>query len=126
MNPKSNRLLTLCAAAGALSLLAACSPQDRAADATRTPAPTADARKPVERTADNTKRAATDTVITAKVKSALLADASVKGTNIEVETREGTVTLSGTAASAAEKAQAEKLAASVEGVRNVVNRISTS
>jgi hyperosmotically inducible periplasmic protein len=124
MNAKSKRVLALCAA-GAIGLLGACSPQDRAADGSR-PAPTADTRKPAERAADNTKTAATDTAITAKVKSALLADAAVKGTKIDVDTSDGTVTLSGTASSPAEKAQAEKVAASVEGVRNVVNRINVS
>jgi hyperosmotically inducible protein len=126
MKAKSNRLLTLCAAA-AIGALGACSPQDRtAADGTKRTAPPSTAQSSVERGADNTKRAATDTAITAKVKSALLADEKVKGTKIEVETKEGTVTLTGTASSPAEKEQAERLAAAVEGVRNVVNRISVS
>ena len=122
MNAKSNRLLMLCAA-GAVGALAACSPQDRtAADK---PA-TSTAQSTMERGADNTKRAASDTAITAKVKSALLADDKVKGTKIDVETKEGTVTLTGTAATPAEKEQAERLASAVEGVRTVVNRISVS
>jgi hyperosmotically inducible protein len=131
MNAKSNRILTLCAA-GAIGLLSACSPHDRAADGSR-PAASADTRKPTEKVADSTKQAAdstktavSDTAITTKVKSALLADSSVKGTKIEVETKDGTVTLSGTASNPGEKAQAEKLAAAVEGVRSVVNKISVS
>jgi hyperosmotically inducible protein len=121
MNAKSNRILALCAA-GAIGLLSACSPHDRAADGSR-PAASADTRKPTEKVADSTKQAAdstktavSDTAITTKVKSALLADSSVKGT----------VTLSGTASNPGEKAQAEKLAAAVEGVRSVVNKISVS
>jgi hyperosmotically inducible periplasmic protein len=124
MKTEPSRLL-LCAA-GAIAALTACSPQDRnAADTTRTP-PSSTAQSSVERGADNTKRAASDTAITTKVKSALLADEKVKGTKIEVETKEGTVTLTGTAKSPAEKEHAERLASSVEGVRNVVNRISVS
>ena len=126
MNAKPNRLMVLCAA-GAIAALAACSPQDRtAADAKRTAPATSTAQSSMERGADNTKRAASDTAITAKVKSALLADEKVKGMKIDVETKEGTVTLTGTATSPAEKEQAERLASSVEGVRNVVNRISVS
>jgi hyperosmotically inducible periplasmic protein len=126
MNAKPNRLMLLCAA-GAIGALVACSPQDRtAADTKRTAPATSTAQSSVERGADNTKRAASDTAITAKVKSALLADEKVKGMKIDVETKEGTVTLTGTATSPAEKEQAERLAAAVEGVRNVVNRISVS
>ena len=125
MNAKPSRLLVFCAT-GAIGALAACSPQDRnAADTTRTP-PSSTAQSSMERGADNTKRAASDTAITAKVKSALLADEKVKGTKIDVETKEGTVTLTGTAKSPAEKDQAERLASAVEGVRTVVNRISVS
>ena len=126
MNAKPNRLMVLCAA-GAIAALAACSPQDRtAADAKRTAPATSTAQSSMERGADNTKRAASDTAITAKVKSALLADEKVKGMKIDVETKEGTVTLTGTAKSPAEKDQAERLASAVEGVRTVVNRISVS
>jgi hyperosmotically inducible periplasmic protein len=56
----------------------------------------------------------------------LLADSSVKGLNISVDTVGGTVTLTGTASSQDERAKAAALAAGVEGVRNVVNRISLS
>ena len=126
MNPKPNRLLMLCVA-GVVGTLAACSPQDRtAADGTKRTAPSSTAQSSVEKGAENTKRAASDTAITAKVKSALLADEKVKGTKIDVETKEGTVTLTGTAATPAEKEQAERLASAVEGVRSVVNRISVS
>ena len=126
MNAKPNRLMVL-SAAGAIAALAACSPQDRtAADTKRTAPATSTAQSSMERGADNTKRAASDTAITAKVKSALLADEKVKGMKIDVETKEGTVTLTGSATSPAEKEQAERLASSVEGVRNVVNRISVS
>ena len=126
MNAKPNSLMLLCAA-GAIGALAACSPQDRtAADTKRTTPATSTAPSSVESGADNTKRAASDTAITAKVKSALLADEKVKGMKIDVETKEGTVTLTGKATSPAEKEQAERLAAAVEGVRNVVNRISVS
>jgi osmotically-inducible protein OsmY len=57
---------------------------------------------------------------------AFFAAHAVKGLNISVDTVGGTVTLTGTAANQDERAKAASLAASVEGVRNVVNRISVS
>ena len=53
----------------------------------------------------------------------LIADPEVKGVAIEVDTVNGTVTLSGTAKSAYEKSEAEKLAKHTEGVVSVVNKI---
>lgn len=65
-----------------------------------------------------------DAAITSKVKTALLADSATKGTSINVETREGVVQLNGFAESDHEKQSAEKLAASVDGVRIVHNNLT--
>jgi len=62
-----------------------------------------------------------DTAITAKVKSALLADEEVSGTAVNVETFKGVVQLSGFVKSAAEKERAARIAASVKGVKAVRN-----
>ncbi|MDQ3260797.1 MAG: BON domain-containing protein [Pseudomonadota bacterium] len=72
----------------------------------------------------STGRAIDDTAITAKVKSALLADDEVKGLAINVETSAGTVQLAGSAKSDAERQKAEQLAKSVEGVTAVQNNIA--
>jgi hyperosmotically inducible periplasmic protein len=72
---------------------------------------------------DKAKANMDDASITAKVKSMLLADPEVKGVAIEVDTVNGNVTLSGTAKSAYEKTEAEKLAKHTEGVVSVVNQI---
>ena len=72
---------------------------------------------------DKAKEKIDDASITAKVKSMLIADPEVKGVAIEVDTVNGTVTLSGTAKSAYEKSEAEKLAKHTEGVVSVVNKI---
>lgn len=66
-----------------------------------------------------------DTTVTTKVKAALLADEQVKGTQISVETAQGTVTLTGNAESPAQKQRAEQLAMNIDGVRGVNNRIAT-
>ena len=58
-----------------------------------------------------------DTVITGKVKAALLADSNVKGTDISVETNQGDVTLSGTVASQAQIDDALRIARGIDGVK---------
>ena len=65
-----------------------------------------------------------DSVITVKVKSALLADDSTRGTEFVVATNKGIVQLSGFADSADQQARATSVARSVEGVQSVVNDTS--
>jgi len=62
-----------------------------------------------------------DAWITAKVKTMLLKDEGVKGLDVNVETRKGTVQLSGWVNNPAQIAQAEKIVRSVEGVTGVKN-----
>ena len=64
---------------------------------------------------------ADDAWITAKVKTMLLKDEGVKGLDVNVETRKGTVQLSGWVNNPAQIAQAEKIVRSVEGVTGVKN-----
>jgi osmotically-inducible protein OsmY len=64
-----------------------------------------------------------DSVITAKIKTKFVESKAVEASAIEVETLKGTVQLSGFAKSADEKATAEKLAKSVEGVKSVKNDV---
>lgn len=66
---------------------------------------------------------ASDTRITTTVKSRLIGDKYVDGFSIGVETYEGVVTLRGEVASSIPRDQAERLAASVEGVQSVRNEI---
>ena len=120
------RLLTLSISAAAVLSTVACSPreQEQVSSSARTTAN--EARRTTEQAANQAERVIDDSVITTKVKSVLLADSSVKGLNISVDTVGGTVTLTGTASSQDERAKAAALAAGVEGVRNVVNRIGVS
>ena len=64
-----------------------------------------------------------DGMITAKVKAALLADADVKGLRIDVDTKDGVVTLKGTADKAANIDRAAKLAHDTTGVKSVDNQL---
>ena len=65
-----------------------------------------------------------NSAVTAKVKSAFASDDVVKAREINVDTFRGTVSLSGFVATEAEKSRAERIAASVEGVREVRNNIT--
>lgn len=64
-----------------------------------------------------------DSVITTKVKAALLKDPVVSGLAVNVETFKGTVQLSGFVKTAAERDLAVKLAREVGGVKSVKNDI---
>lgn len=64
-------------------------------------------------------RSVSDTWITSKVKASFLADDSLSGTDIKVETNKGVVSLSGSVASKAEKTLAIQKAKSIEGVKDV-------
>jgi hyperosmotically inducible protein len=64
-----------------------------------------------------------DSVVTGKVKAALIADPLTKARQINVETRKGVVQLSGFVDSAEEKSKAAELARSVSGVRDVQNEL---
>jgi hyperosmotically inducible protein len=65
----------------------------------------------------------TDATITAKVKAALISDTVVKARDIDVDTIDGVVTLTGIVETASEKSQAETLARGCEGVRAVRNQL---
>ncbi|ATA19467.1 hyperosmotically inducible protein [Gibbsiella quercinecans] len=64
-----------------------------------------------------------DSAITAKVKSALLNDDSIKSTDISVKTEKGVVTLSGFVTSQAQAEQAVSAAGKVEGVASVSDKL---
>lgn len=78
---------------------------------------------PVERTAANAGRVVDDTAITAKVKSALAADPDTKAHQINVETFQGTVQLSGFVDDAEARTRATQVAGNIEGVKNVKNSL---
>jgi osmotically-inducible protein OsmY len=67
--------------------------------------------------------AADDTAITAKVKAALVAEPNLKSTDISVDTKDATVTLSGTVGSADLRDKAKQIASSTNGVKNVVDNL---
>ena len=64
-----------------------------------------------------------DSVITSRVRTALVTDPEVHSTEIEIETFKGTVQLSGFARNPDEMARAADIASRVPGVREVKNDI---
>lgn len=70
--------------------------------------------------------ATTDAGITTKVKSKLVADGTVPASQIDVETKNGVVTLTGAVDRTIDKDQAILLARNTNGVRDVVDMISVS
>ena len=74
--------------------------------------------------ADKTKDVTTDAAITSAVKTKLLADTKVGGLKIDVDTKDNVVTLTGNVKSAAEKAEAIRLAKTTKGVSRVVDKLT--
>ncbi len=86
----------------------------------RQDANTATASGEVREAMDESGNIIDDAWITSKVKSQLLADSAVQGTDITVETEGNVVMLGGTADSAASRAKAIEIAEATKGVRSVV------
>ncbi len=64
-----------------------------------------------------------DTTVTARVKEALISDPTVKARQVNVETMQGVVQLSGFVDSVAAEQQAVRLASQVQGVKAVKDNI---
>ena len=74
--------------------------------------------------ADSVAQSATDMAITTKVNAALAADDQLSALKIDVDTEAGNVELTGTAPDEASRARATTLAAAVDGVVTVENRLT--
>jgi osmotically-inducible protein OsmY len=106
-------------------------------------------KEATEKAADNTKRTAeragdrtqdkvadadvdkagavvSDAAVTSAVKAKLLGDGKTPGLRIDVDTQDGVVTLSGNVATAAEQANALRLARNTRGVKRVVDKMTVA
>jgi osmotically-inducible protein OsmY len=90
---------------------------DRAGDAIKEE--TSEAADKIGDAADRTGAVITDAAITSAVKAKFLADTTVKGLKIDVDTNGGMVTLNGTVSSRAEADRATMLARNTDGVKGV-------
>jgi len=70
------------------------------------------------------RRSVSDSTVTSTVKTKLATDPQTSAYKISVDTSGGVVTLNGAVPTAAEKAEAERVARNTEGVRQVVNNIT--
>lgn len=73
--------------------------------------------------ADRAGTAITDAAITVGVKGKFLVDTAVSGLKIDVDTKEGVVTLNGSVATPAEADRAVSLARGTDGVKRVVSNL---
>lgn len=86
----------------------------------------ASAEASANKAAADASQATNDVGITAKVNAALVADDKLKATQINVDTREGMVTLTGKAPDAQSRERATTLASAVDGVKHVNNQLVVS
>lgn len=77
----------------------------------------------LEGSGDRTLSRIDDAALTVRVKTALAANRAVKALGTNVDTTDGTVTLTGTVGSSAEKTLAEEVVNGVKGVKAVDNRL---
>ena len=108
MRNQPSRIALVVVTAAALFALGACNKEERQ-----------QVGKEATKATETAKTAISDTAITAKVKSVLLADADVKGLDIKVDTTNGVVALTGKVSGEAERSKAIQLARGVDGVREV-------
>ena len=128
MEHRTIRPLIAVAATAALagSLLAGCEKHTTTVDtpsgrtSTTTVAPNRTATETMSRAGD----VAGDAAITAKVKTALMADPDVKALQIDVDTHNGVVTLNGAVDGRTNVDKAVRIAKGVEGVKSVENRMT--
>jgi osmotically-inducible protein OsmY len=69
---------------------------------------------------------ASDSTITAKIKSQMATDANTSATRVSVETNRGVVTLSGSVPTPGERDRAEQIAKNTEGVKRVINNVTVN
>jgi osmotically-inducible protein OsmY len=76
--------------------------------------------------AGEAKELAGDAAVTARVKTTLAADAKLSALDINVDTKNGVVTLKGTAPDAAARSHATELVKGIKGVTKVDNQLKAS
>jgi hyperosmotically inducible protein len=132
MHKQSSMTLLAAALAGVALLGAGCSDRsstdtvgqkmDRATD--KMAATTDKMAAATENAANKTATAIDDTAITTKVKSAMVADPALKALQINVDTKNGVVTLAGAVDSQAMKDKATEVTQTVSGVKSVDNNLT--
>ena len=133
MQSQRSNILRLGTLAGTVAValsLAACNKAEDATVGQRVDGAIADAKQATQQAgqtgaqaADAVKVGVTDATITTKINAALAADDKLSAIKIDVDTSNGRVTLNGTAPESMSRERATTLAAAVEGVASVDNRL---
>lgn len=84
----------------------------------------AEVKRALGEVGETTGQALSDAAITTKVKAALHAEKDIKSRDIDVDTFQGKVVIKGTVPDRAQADHAAKIAAGVDGVRAVENRLA--
>ncbi len=131
MNLSNSRIPLAIALSSALAFAVGCdnrnvdnragmqSADERAAQTTQAPVIDDAQRRGMDDDRRRSDQPVNDTWITTKVKSSLLADTDVAGLDIEVETLNGVVTLSGNVDQQSQIEHATRIAREIEGVTDV-------
>ena len=117
----------LVAALGATLALGACNQRSSTTAPSTGSTPPSTTERIADKASDATNKvaaAADDAAVTTKVKTALLAEPGLKSLQISVDTKDGTVTLTGQVDSADQRSRAEQIAQSTGGVKNVVDKLA--
>ena len=96
----------------------------RRTDTSTASAPATDASQKMAAASDKVATAVDDSALTAKVKAALLAEPGLKSLEISVDTKNATVTLSGSVDSPMSRDRAKEVASSISGVASVVDQLT--
>lgn len=97
---------------------------ERGVDATKDAA--REATDKAKEAGEKTGEFITDAAITTAIKTKLLADTKTPGLKIDVDTKDGVVTLSGTVSSRAEATKAAADASGTKGVKRVINNLKVA
>jgi len=127
----ASNLLTISAAVAAMLAVSACNKRDdQSAGQTvdkgvaSAKAEMKDAKEATKDAAANVGAAVTDAMITTKINAALVADAQLKASKINGDTKDGKVVLTGVAPDAGSRDRATTMAKAVDGVVDVDNRLT--
>jgi len=124
MNSPQRTSLIVALVAGVAVLGAGCSDRETSTtSATPQNSRAATATLPADGVATRAGVAIEDSFITTSVKSAVLAEPGLSALKIDVDTKDGVVTLSGTVASSDLKTRATQIAKNTSGVRSVVDKL---
>ncbi len=123
MHARTRTPLIAVFAAGTALFAAGCSDRSNETVGQRVDETTAKVAAATERAADKTAAVFDDATITTKVKAAVLAEPGLSALQINVDTKDGNVTLNGTVDTPQLKERAMQIAQAVEGVKAVSDQL---